>query len=65
MKKMVKMQLSRRINLWKYLHLVRPEGIEPSAFGTGIQRSIQLNYGRRAEIAAKQQLYTVNIKQIC
>lgn len=25
---------------------VRPEGLEPSTFGTGIQRSIQLNYGR-------------------
>lgn len=29
---------------------VRPEGLEPSTFGTGIQRSIQLNYGRRCEI---------------
>lgn len=25
---------------------VRPEGLEPSTFGTGIQRSILLNYGR-------------------
>lgn len=28
---------------------MRPEGLEPSTFGTGIQRSIQLNYGRRYE----------------
>ncbi len=27
-------------------YLVRPKGIEPPAFGTGIQRSIQLSYGR-------------------
>jgi hypothetical protein len=30
---------------WVFLP-VRPEGLEPSTFGTGIQRSIQLNYGR-------------------
>jgi hypothetical protein len=29
---------------------VRPEGFEPSTFGTGIQRSIHLNYGRVVEI---------------
>jgi|WetSurMetagenome_2_1015567.scaffolds.fasta_scaffold1544523_1 hypothetical protein len=29
---------------------VRPEGFEPSTFGTGIQRSIHLNYGRAVEI---------------
>jgi hypothetical protein len=35
---------------WVFLP-VRPEGLEPSTFGTGIQRSIQLNYGRQLQNA--------------
>src|SRR5579883_2983466 len=35
---------------------VRPEGLEPSTFGTGIQRSIQLNYGRLCRVSQRKLL---------
>lgn len=38
------------------LQLVRPGGIEPPAFGTGIRRSIQLNYGRKLLLLKERNL---------
>ena len=40
--------------------IVRPGGLEPPTFGTGIQRSVQLNYGRKIYIVKiTKMLHTV------
>ena len=41
--------------------LVRPGGLEPPTFGTGIQRSVQLNYGRKTTLVRTANSLTVSL----
>ncbi len=52
LKKRVKVFFDHTIKKWRYLmvspfYLARPTGLEPEAFRSVAERSIQLSYGRR------------------